>query len=227
MAAIPYVLSAESYYKAFHENLLAWGVAHAPVVADRFVWGKADYQSRHAHVLLSDDRDAAENLAFALPLVLPRRPGPFDRVVIILHGLNESEYRKFFPWACTLASFGWPVILFPIAFLVNRRPHRWMANAETQRCLQERQALSGNAVAYGVRGQEVRPLVFGARRQRHAPQLAAVLAALLGKRVAGYYVEEDAAERGIAAGELLEGLAPVSRAKLATLFSAYDQIHRW
>ncbi|HEX2279996.1 MAG TPA: DUF6051 family protein [Candidatus Tectomicrobia bacterium] len=147
MAAIPYVLSAEPYYKAFHENLLAWGVAHAPVVTDRFIWLKADYQSRHAHWLRADDRHEAENLAFALPLVLPRRQGPFDRVIIVLHGLNESEYRKFFPWACTLASFGWPVILFPIAFLVNRRPHRWMVNAETQRCLLERQALPGNAVA--------------------------------------------------------------------------------
>src|SRR5687768_13511597 len=98
-AAIPYVLSAEPYYKAFHENLLAFGAAHTPVVTDRFVWVKADYQSRHAHLLRADDRDEAENLAFALPLVLPRRPGPFDRVIIILHGLNESEYRKFFPWA--------------------------------------------------------------------------------------------------------------------------------
>jgi hypothetical protein len=147
MTAIPYVLSAEPYYKAFHENLLAWGVTHAPVVADEFIWVKADYQSRHAHLLRADDQCEAENLAFALPLVLPRRPGPFERVIIILHGLNESEYRKFFPWACTLASFGWPVVLFPIAFLVNRRPHHWMVNAETQRCLQERQAVPGNTVA--------------------------------------------------------------------------------
>ena len=42
MTAIPYVLSAEPYYKAFHENLLAWGESHPPVVADRFVCIKAD-----------------------------------------------------------------------------------------------------------------------------------------------------------------------------------------
>jgi hypothetical protein len=147
MAAIPYVLSAEPYYKAFHENLLAWGEAHPPVVTDQFVWIKVDYRSRHAHLLHSDDQDEAENLAFALPLVLPRRSGPFDRVIIILHGLNESEYRKFFPWACTLASAGFPVVLFPITFLVNRRPRRWTGNAETQRCLRERQAMPGNTVA--------------------------------------------------------------------------------
>jgi hypothetical protein len=87
--------------------------------------------------------------------------------------------------------------------------------------------LSGNAVGYGVRAQEVAPLVFGSRRQRHAPDLAGDLASLTSKRVACFYVEEDAAERGIEAGELLEGLVPISRAKLAGLFARYDQVHRW
>jgi hypothetical protein len=87
--------------------------------------------------------------------------------------------------------------------------------------------LSGNAVGYGVRAQQVQPLAFGERRQKHAPDLAGDLAGLLARRVTGYYVEEDAAERGIEAGTLLEGLVPISRAKLATLFSGYDQIHRW
>jgi hypothetical protein len=146
MAAIPYVLTAEPYYKAFHENLLACEVTHPAVMAERFIWVKADYRSSHAHLLHQDDQYEPENLAFALPLVLPRRPGVFDRAIIILHGLNESEYRKFFPWACTLANAGFPVALFPITFLINRRPRRWMSNAETQRCLQARQALPGNRV---------------------------------------------------------------------------------
>jgi hypothetical protein len=87
--------------------------------------------------------------------------------------------------------------------------------------------LAGNAVCYGVPGQGVEPLAFGARRQKHAPDLAGDLAGLLAKRVRGYYVEEDAAERGLAAGELLEALVPISRAKLATLFAGYAQVHRW
>ena len=147
MAAIPYVLSAEPYYKAFHENLLAWGERHPPVVTDQFLCIKADFCSQHAQRLRPDDQDEAENVAFALPLLLPQRPGPFERAIIILHGLNESEYRKFFPWACTLAGAGFPVVMFPMTFLVNRRPPRWMSNAETQRCLRVRQAIPGNTVA--------------------------------------------------------------------------------
>jgi hypothetical protein len=147
MATLPLVLHTEPYYKAFREKQLRWGVSQPPVVADRFVWTKADVRSRHAHLLLEADRGEADNVAFALPVVLPRRPGPFRRVVIILHGLNESEYRKYFPWACTLASVGLPVLLFPIAFLVNRRPRRWRSEVESQRRLQVRQGLPGNAVA--------------------------------------------------------------------------------
>ncbi len=87
--------------------------------------------------------------------------------------------------------------------------------------------LTGNAVVYGVRGQEVAPLAFGSRRQRHAPDLAGDLAALLGKQVSCWYVEEDASERGVDARLLLDGLVPISRAKLSALFEGYEQIHRW
>ncbi len=87
--------------------------------------------------------------------------------------------------------------------------------------------LEGNAVCYGVRSQQVAPLQFGERRQKQAPDLARDLGGLLGKRVCCFYLEEDAAERGIEPRELLEGLVPIAREKLALLFSRYDQVHRW
>jgi hypothetical protein len=87
--------------------------------------------------------------------------------------------------------------------------------------------LAGNAVAYGVRGQHVAPLAIGSRRQQRAPDLTGDLERLMARQVTCHYVEEDAADRGIAPESLLEGLVPVSRAKLATLFARYDQVHRW
>ena len=87
--------------------------------------------------------------------------------------------------------------------------------------------LAGNAVAYAVRGQAVAPLAIGGRQQQRAPDLAGDLEGLMARQVACYYVEEDAAERGVDAGSLLDGLVPVSRAKLATLFAGYEQVHRW
>jgi len=87
--------------------------------------------------------------------------------------------------------------------------------------------LHGNAVVYGVRAQEVEPLTFGERRQQHAPDLAGDLKALLSQGVSCFYVEDDAVERGVGREELLDGLTPVSRAKLGELFASYDQVHRW
>ena len=87
--------------------------------------------------------------------------------------------------------------------------------------------LQGNAVVYGVQDQEVEPLRFGSRTQRCAPELAGDLAKLGARGSTCFYVEEDLAERGIEPGEVLDGLVPIPRAKLATLFSRYDQIHRW
>jgi hypothetical protein len=165
MAAIPLVLRTEPYYKAFREKHLRWGVPHPPVVADHFVWLKADIRSRHAHVLLEEDQREADNVAFALPLVLPRQGWPLRRVVIILHGLNEREYRKYFPWACTLASAGFPVALFPITFLVNRRPRRWRRDVETQRCLRARLAMPGNGVVTRYN------IVLSERLERHPERL--------------------------------------------------------
>jgi hypothetical protein len=87
--------------------------------------------------------------------------------------------------------------------------------------------LCGNAVGYGIRKQGVPPLELGPRKQARTPDLAGDLARLLGRQVAGYYVEEDAAERGIDGSALIDGLVPISRAKLANLFAGYDQVHRW
>jgi hypothetical protein len=87
--------------------------------------------------------------------------------------------------------------------------------------------LHGNAVVYGVREQAVEPLELGGRRQKRAPDLAGDLARLQAKQVSCFYVEEDAAERGLDPGDLADGLVPVSRHKLAALFAGYDQVHRW
>lgn len=87
--------------------------------------------------------------------------------------------------------------------------------------------LYGNAVVYGVRAQQVEPLAFGGRRQRNAPDLAGDVRSLAGKGVTCFYVEEDAALRGLDPRDLVDGLTPVSRSKLAELFAGYDQVHRW
>ena len=65
--------------------------------------------------------------------------------------------------------------------------------------------LRGNAVNYAVKSQAVAPLSFGGRTQAHAPDLAGDVAALKGKGVSVFVVQDDLDARGIA-GDLIDGL---------------------
>ncbi len=48
-------------------------------------------------------------------------------VIILLHGLNEKDWTKYLPWAKKLAeSTHKTVVLFPIAFHMNRAPKEWL-----------------------------------------------------------------------------------------------------
>ena len=87
--------------------------------------------------------------------------------------------------------------------------------------------LRGNAVNYGVKGQDASGLRFGDKPQTQPPRLADDVASLIGKGVDVWFVEDDAAERGLERGDLIDGLRPVKRAGLARLFGEYDQIWHW
>jgi pimeloyl-ACP methyl ester carboxylesterase len=92
-----------------------------------------------------------ENIRFRYPLVRERHTGEtlhrHDRVLILLHGLNERSFSKYLPWAYQLwAGTGAPVLLFPLTFHVNRVLPAW---ATTQREIYERRSqLAGNEGAH-------------------------------------------------------------------------------
>ena len=79
--------------------------------------------------LQPSDRDVPENLRFRYPVFVPRNGRPargFDRATVLLHGLNEKSWQKYLPWAHRLAEqTARPVILFPLAFHMNRAPRAW------------------------------------------------------------------------------------------------------
>ena len=103
----------------------------------------------------------------------------------------------------------------------------WLTHAMRGAEAQVAVLLAENAVGYAARAQDASGLAFGARKQTNPPRLADDLAKLAGKQVRVYYVGEDAAERGIDAGELIDGVEPVERAKLPRLFAEFDQVLRW
>jgi hypothetical protein len=66
-----------------------------------------------------------ENRSFSYPLFIPENRES-DKVILLLHGLNERSWVKYLAWAYYLArNTGSYVILFPISFHINRSPSSW------------------------------------------------------------------------------------------------------
>lgn len=72
------------------------------------------------------DETINENLSFVYPVFIPRGIKKSNNAILLLHGLNERNWNKYLAWADYLcSSTRKPVILFPIAFHMNRSPQTW------------------------------------------------------------------------------------------------------
>lgn len=74
----------------------------------------------------ASDNKIQENKKFTYTVFTPKRPYKTGKAILLLHGLNEKSWDKYLTWAeylCTAT--GKPVILFPIAFHMNRTPKCW------------------------------------------------------------------------------------------------------
>lgn len=72
------------------------------------------------------DSNFFENNHFIYSVVVPRKKRQYNKAIVLLHGLNERHWDKYLPWAYYLAlETRRPVILFPIAFHMNRGPASW------------------------------------------------------------------------------------------------------
>jgi hypothetical protein len=74
----------------------------------------------------NEDLLISENKKFTYPVFIP----PYresDKVVLLLHGLNERSWVKYLTWAYFISiNTGSFVILFPISFHINRSPSSWI-----------------------------------------------------------------------------------------------------
>lgn len=126
--------------------LISYYLKQSPF-SERYVFGS----------LQSSDRDVRENRSFRYSVFLPhggdrdnRVKGPrrFEGGILLLHGLNEKSWDKYLPWAHRLVELtGRPVILFPIAFHMNRAPSVWASPREMIQVARERHRLFGDLTA--------------------------------------------------------------------------------
>ncbi|MDD3320094.1 MAG: DUF6051 family protein [Paludibacter sp.] len=90
------------------------------------------------------DKKIFENNEFKYPVFVPAKMKRADKAILLLHGLNERSWSKYLTWAEFLCKqTGKPVILFPIAFHMNRSPDSWSNPRVLQPLLTLRRQLNG------------------------------------------------------------------------------------
>jgi pimeloyl-ACP methyl ester carboxylesterase len=94
--------------------------------------------------LNSKDDTIIENQSFVYPVFMPACLKRADKAILLLHGLNERNWNKYLTWAEYLcAKTGKPVILFPIAFHMNRSPLNWSNPRALQNIMNVRRQVNG------------------------------------------------------------------------------------
>ena len=90
------------------------------------------------------DSQITENKSFSYPVFAPADKNS-NKVILLLHGLNEKSWVKYLVWAFYLAqnteSY---VILFPISFHINRCPSSWKDPRAMLTFMNERNSSLGN-----------------------------------------------------------------------------------
>lgn len=88
------------------------------------------------------DPEISENLHFRYRLIMPENTGKAQNVIILFHGFNEKLWHKYLPWAAHLsAKTDRAVLLFPIAFHMNRAPKLWTDIRSMNRASKIRRAI--------------------------------------------------------------------------------------
>ncbi len=82
-------------------------------------------------MLNKKDAEIMENIKFRYHMVAPRGQKRAGKLLFMFHGFNEKHWIKYLPWARYItAKTGMSIILFPIAFHMNRAPAVWSDKRE-------------------------------------------------------------------------------------------------
>ena len=72
------------------------------------------------------DSDVKDNISFRYHVFSPVGVKKTKNIVLMFHGFNEKYWNKYLPWAKYIVdTTGKTVVLFPIAFHMNRAPQEW------------------------------------------------------------------------------------------------------
>ena len=82
-------------------------------------------------MLNKKDSEIMENIKFRYHMIMHKGDQKANGVILMFHGFNEKYWAKYLPWAKYLVEkTGKAVVLFPIAFHMNRAPAAWSNSRE-------------------------------------------------------------------------------------------------
>ncbi|MBR8534791.1 hypothetical protein KDU71_04405 [Carboxylicivirga sediminis] len=103
------------------------------------------------------------NKDFTYPVFHPDKGIASEGCIILLHGLNERSWDKYLPWGYQLANYTRKtVILFPIAYHMNRSPKEWCDPRKMNAFVKERKT-----TIPGIDGLSVANVALSDRLTKH------------------------------------------------------------
>ena len=104
--------------------------------------GDEDYEPDIIQEMLNKkDAEIMENIRFRYHMITPKGTEKSKGIILLFHGFNEKHWNKYLPWAkYLLDKTGKSVVLFPIAFHMNRAPAAWSDIREMYTISEQRKA---------------------------------------------------------------------------------------
>ena len=113
-------------FSSNHRDLLPGGVKNK----DNYEYPSKDEFANEPDIIQElihqTDAEIPENINFRYHIMMPKGVEKIDEVIFMFHGFNEKYWAKYSPWAHRVVNqTGKAIIMFPIAFHMNRAPALW------------------------------------------------------------------------------------------------------
>lgn len=99
-----------------------------------------DYEPDTIQQMLNKkDAEIPENIKFRYHMMMPKDVEKSKGIIFMFHGFNEKNWYKYLPWAkYIIEKTGKSIVMFPIAFHMNRAPAVWSNTREMYKVSEQR-----------------------------------------------------------------------------------------
>ncbi len=99
-------------------------------------------------MLNKKDAEIMENISFRYHTLSLKNGSKAQSIIFMFHGFNEKHWDKYLPWAKYIVEkTGKTIVLFPIAFHMNRAPAAWSDTREMYKISEQRKNRHPNVIS--------------------------------------------------------------------------------